>query len=181
MVACKHLNTLPYRFPTQRTTRCVMAADLRNKGGNPAAHPLSVAWRAMPFQLLVRICSGFVALTGGIALLGWMLGSPFLSNLGSGTIPVAPSTALLFMLYAVALFLRSFPPQRGTYWTGLTIASAGAVVALTLFSLSCQGIYLEVEHPGIPIIHPAGENPIGHMSPATALCFLLASLSFLAS
>ncbi|MHB1185788.1 MAG: GAF domain-containing protein [Desulfobulbia bacterium] len=159
-----------------------MAADLRNKGEKPAALPLSVAWRTMPFQLLVRICSGFVALTGGIALLGWIFGSPFLSNLGSGTIPVAPSTALLFMLYAATLFLRSFPPQRGTYWTGLTITSAGAVVALTLFSLSCQGIYLEAEHPGIPIIHhPAGEPPIGHMSPATALCFLLASLSFLAS
>ena len=55
------------------------------------------------------------------------------------------------------------------------------MVSLTLFILSCQGIYFETEHPGIAIIHPAGETPIGHMSPATALCFLLASLSFLAS
>ncbi|MFA6282956.1 MAG: GAF domain-containing protein [Desulfurivibrionaceae bacterium] len=157
-----------------------MAADLRNKEktGSPL---LPVAREPLPFQLLVRICAGIVAATGGIALLGWMLGSPFLSSLGSGTIPVAPSTALLFVLYAVALFLRSRPPHRGAYWTGLTIVSAGAVAALTLFILSCQGIYLEAEHSGITIIHPGGETPIGHMSPATAFCFLLASLSFLAS
>ncbi|MFA6898973.1 MAG: GAF domain-containing protein [Desulfurivibrionaceae bacterium] len=118
---------------------------------------------------------------GGIALLGWVLGSPFLSSLGSGTIPVAPSTALLFVLYAVALSLRSFPPQRGAYWTGLAITSTGAMIALLLLVLSFKGIHLEAEHPGITIIHPAGETPIGQMSPATAVCLLLASLSFLAS
>lgn len=125
MVACKYLTTLPYRFPTQRATRCVMAADLRNKGEKPGVPPLPVARGPVPFQLLVRICAGFVALAGGITLLGWILSSPFLSSLGSGTIPVAPSTAALFVLYAVALSLRSFPPQRGTYWTGLAITSAG--------------------------------------------------------
>ncbi|MFH1019127.1 MAG: hypothetical protein V1782_00740, partial [Pseudomonadota bacterium] len=158
-----------------------MAADLRDKEKRTGSPPLPVARGPMPFQLLIRVCTGFVAVAGGLALLGWMLGSPFLSSLGSGTIPVAPSTAFLFVLYAMAISLRSRPPHRGAYWTGLTIISAGAVVALTLFILSCQGIYLEAEHPGITIIHPAGETPIGHMSPATAVCFLLASLSFLAS
>jgi PAS domain S-box-containing protein len=143
--------------------------------------PLPIIQGPVPFQLLVRICAGFVALAGGIALLGWILGSPFLSSLGSGTIPVAPSTAALFVLYAVALFLRSFPPQRGAYWTGLAIASAGAMIVLLLLGLAFEGIHLEAEHPGITIIHPAGETRIGHMSPVTAVCLLLASLSFLAS
>ncbi|MCX5864303.1 MAG: GAF domain-containing protein [Deltaproteobacteria bacterium] len=143
--------------------------------------PLPIIREPVPFQLLVRVCAGFVALAGGIALLGWILGSPFLSSLGSGTIPVAPSTAALFVLYAVALSLRSFPPQRGAYWTGLAITSAGAMTVLLLLILSLKGIHWEAEHPGITIIHPAGETRIGHMSPVTAVCFLLASLSFLAS
>lgn len=156
-----------------------MAAELRNKEKNRASLP--IAQGPIPFQLLIRICAVFVAVTGCIALLGWILGSPFLSSLGSGNIPVAPSTAVLFVLYAVALCLRSRPPHRGAYWAGLAITSAGAVAALLFFILSCQGVYLEAEHLGITIIHPAGETPIGHMSPATAFCFLLASLSFLAS
>ncbi|MCX5875980.1 MAG: GAF domain-containing protein [Deltaproteobacteria bacterium] len=156
-----------------------MTADFRNKEKNRDSLP--IAQGPVPFQLLIRICAVFVALTGGIALLGWMLGAPFLSSLDSGNIPVAPSTAILFVLYAVALYLRSLPPQRGAYWAGLAITSAGATVALLLFILSYQGIHLEAEHLGITIIHPAGEMRIGHISPVTAFCFLLASLSFLAS
>jgi len=158
-----------------------MAADLRNRKKNRDSSPLPIAQGPVPFQLLIRICAVFVALTGGIALLGWILGTPFLSSLDSGNIPVAPSTAILFVLYAVALYLRSLPPQRGAYWTGLAITSAGAAIALLLFILSYQGIHLEAEHLGITIIHPAGEMRIGHISPVTAFCFLLASLSFLAS
>jgi len=134
-----------------------------------------------PFQILLRICAGFIALAGSGAILGWLLGSPFLLSLGSGNIPVAPSTAPLFVLYALALYLRSRPPHRKTYWAGLIITSAGATIALLLFTLSSQGIHLEAEHLGIAILHPAGKTPIGHMSPATALGFLLASLSFLCS
>ncbi len=156
-----------------------MAAEFRNKEKNRDSLPVTL--EPTPFHLLIRIGAGFMAVTGGIALLGWMLGSPFLSSLNSDHIPVAPSTALLFVLYAVALFLRSRPPSRGAHWAGLLIVSAGTVVALLLLILSYQGIYLEAEHLGITINHPAGETRIGHMSPATALCFLLASLSFLFS
>src|SRR3989339_579141 len=101
-----------------------------------------------PFQILLRICAGFIALAGSGAILGWLLGSPFLLSLGSGNIPVAPSTAPLFVLYALALYLRSRPPHRKTYWAGLIITSAGATIALLLFTLSSQGIHLEAEHLG---------------------------------
>lgn len=158
-----------------------MAAELPNTEKKRCSPSLPIARELRPSQLLLCLCALFLALTGGIALLGWLLGSPFLSSLGSGKIPVAPSTALLFVLYAAALTLRSRPPQCAAYWAGLAITSTGAVVALSLLILSLQGVYLEAEHPGLTIVHPAGEALIGHMSPATAFCFLLASLSFLAS
>ena len=149
-----------------------MAAELSDKKKNRDSPPLKTP---------ILLCAGFVAGAGAITLLGWLIGSPFLSSLGSGTIPMAPSTALLFVLYAVALCLRSLPPHRWEPWAGRIIDSTGAAAALLLFILSSQGIYLEAEHPGLTIIHPAGEMIIGHMSPATALCFLLASGSFLSS
>ncbi|OGR02857.1 MAG: hypothetical protein A2520_01815 [Deltaproteobacteria bacterium RIFOXYD12_FULL_53_23] len=141
--------------------------------------PLPIIQASVLFWLMIRICAAFVAITGSIALLGWILSLPFLSSFGSGTIPVAPSTAILFILYAVVLYLHSGPPHRNAYWAGLIIPSAGAVVALVLFILSSRGIYLEAEHLGIAIMHPARAIPIGHMSPVTALCFLFASLAFL--
>ncbi|MBI5394019.1 MAG: PAS domain-containing protein, partial [Verrucomicrobia bacterium] len=57
----------------------------------------------------------------------------------------------------------------------------GAAVALLLFVLGCLGIHCAAEHPGMNVTGTVGGAPIGHMSPLTAVCFLLASLSFLAS
>lgn len=156
-----------------------MTTDLQSSADANPAPPRAMNRGPIPFRFQIRIFALFVALAGGVALLGWILGSPFLFSLGSGNIPMAPSTAILFLLYAVALFLRSLPPHRGRDWTSTFIIAAGSAAVLLLLILSLQGIFPESEHLGVAINHPAGETPIGHMSPATALCFLLASLSFL--
>jgi PAS domain S-box-containing protein len=95
---------------------------------------------------------------------------------------MAPSTALLFILFGVAAFLRArLPLGRAAYRTGVVIASAGALVALLLLLLSLLGIRTGAEHLGFAVAGTVGEAPVGHMSPVTAICFLLASLSFLTS
>ena len=133
------------------------------------------------FRLLVRISSLLAAGTGFIALLGWGLQLPLLTSFGSGRIPMAPSTALLFVLYGIAAFLRTRLPLRGgAYWVGLVFNTAGTLVAVPLFFLSFLGIHPAVEHLGFKVAGTVGGAPIGHMSPVTALCFLLASLSFFA-
>jgi PAS domain S-box-containing protein len=135
-----------------------------------------------PGRLLVRVCALFVAGIGLIAMGGWSLGQPVLASLGSGRIPVAPSTAALFILYAISLYLRSSPSiSRSAYRTGISINGAGALVALCLFVLSSRGIQSEVEHLGFAIVNRPGETPVGHMSPVTAICFLLSSWSYLLS
>ncbi|MEK7667433.1 MAG: cache domain-containing protein, partial [Gemmatimonadota bacterium] len=94
---------------------------------------------------------------------------------------MAPDTAVLLVLYAVAVLLRAhLPSHRGAVRAGVSINAAGALVALALLILFFRGIRLDAEHLGIAIIDTSGAPPIGHMSPVTALCFLLASLSFLA-
>ena len=142
----------------------------------------SVVQDSIPYGTLVRVCALVTAGAGFAALIGWVLGLPSMTSLGSGKIPMAPSTALLFVLYGIAAFLRArSPPRSGAYRAGLAINIAGALVALPLLFLSYGGIHPEAEHLGLPIAGTVGGAPIGHMSPVAALCFLFATVSFLAS
>jgi PAS domain S-box-containing protein len=130
----------------------------------------------------VRLCGAVAAGFGFLALLGWALGLPFLASLGSDKIPMAPSTALLFVLYGIAAFLRaSLPLGRGAHRVGVAINSAGALIASLLSVLSFLGIRPAAELLGFAVVGTVGDAPVGHMSPVTAICFLLASLSFLGS
>lgn len=130
--------------------------------------------------ILVRICALLTAGIGLVALLGWALGVPVLASPGSGMVPVAPSTAVMFMLCAAALLLSFRVADRGTYRTVWAINLLVAIVALLLFILSVQGIHLQAEHLGITIADTQAGPPTGHMSPVTAFCFLLAAMSFMA-
>ena len=124
------------------------------------------------------ITAGF----GFLALLGWALGLPFLASLGSDRIPMAPSTALLFVLYGIAALLRALLPlNRRANQVGVAVNSAGALVALVLLLLSFLGINPAAELLGFAATGALGDAPVGHMSPVTAICFLLASMSFLGS
>ena len=131
---------------------------------------------------LVRACATTAAGFGFIALLGWILEFPLLTSLGPGWIPMAPSTALLFLLFGAAVFFCAGTPLgRGAYRIGMAIGSAGALVALLLLVLSLLGMALPAERLGFAIAQTLNGAPVGHMSPLTALCFVLAGGSLLAS
>jgi hypothetical protein len=122
------------------------------------------------------------AIIGLLALLGWVFQLPLLAGFNPDLIPMAPSSAVLFLLYGTIVCLGARQPlSRRAFRISVALAGLGMVVAFFLFTLRCLNIYPEVEHPGLNIIDVPGQAPIGHMSPVTAFCFLLASLSFLAS
>jgi hypothetical protein len=130
---------------------------------------------------VVRAGGAVAAGAGLLALLVWVFGRPFLASLVSGAVPMAPSTAVLFVLYGIAAFLRApVPLHRRAYRIGLVVNTAGALVALLLGFLSSLGIRPEVERLGFAA-RTVGGVPVGHMSPLTAAGFLLASVSFLVS
>ena len=142
--------------------------------------------RRAAYPLVLVFCllaAGIVtAGMGFLTLLGWVLKLPLLASFGAGLVPMAPSTAVLFLLYGAAICLRARPPlSRRAFRIGLAMVGLGTMVALLLFILGCLNIHLDVEHPGLNIIDAPGIAPIGHMSPVTVFGFLLASLSFLAS
>ncbi|MFI5024699.1 MAG: PAS domain S-box protein, partial [Alphaproteobacteria bacterium] len=131
---------------------------------------------------LTRVFAAAAAGFGLAALLGWVLEVPLLASWGPRWIPMAPSTALLFVLFGTAVFINAgVAPGRVAYWTGIAIGSAAALLGLILFPLSYLNIYLEAEHFGIAIAGTVEGAPIGHISPLTALCSVLAGLSLVAS
>ncbi len=136
----------------------------------------------VPYRSVVILCGAIASGVAFVALLGWGLAVPALASLGKGLIPMAPSTAVLFFLYGLTVILRTrIPLRRGTLKVCVAIHGAGGLVSLTLFCMSYQGMYADIERLGFQVAIGLGSTPVGHMSPLTALCFLLAGASFLLS
>jgi PAS domain S-box-containing protein len=133
--------------------------------------------------VFVAPAAGVVAAAIGLlALLGWFFKLPLLTSVEAGWIPMAPSTAVLFLLYGGAVCLRArCRADLRANQVSLAMVGLGMLVALLLFTLASMNIHWEVEHIGLNITHKPGEMLIGHMSPVNALCFVIAGLSFLAS
>jgi len=122
------------------------------------------------------------AVFGLLALVGWVLGLPRLTSFGADLMPMAPSTAVLFLLLGVATGLRAQTPlSRRSFWISVAAGWFGMLAALLLLVLSCLNIHWAVERLGLNITGTVGGAPMGHISPVGAFCFLLASVSFLAS
>ena len=132
---------------------------------------------------IILLAAGLVTLAFGLlALLGWISGWLRLASFGANLIPMAPSTAVLFLLYGTVVCLRARTPlSRRAHWLSVALAGLGTLVALLLFTLGCLGIQWAGEHFGLNPTATVGGAPIGHISPMAACCFLLASGSFLAS
>ena len=133
--------------------------------------------------VFVALAAGVVAAAIGLlALVGWFFQLPLLTSVEADWIPMAPSTAGLFLLYGGAVCLRA---RRRVSLRAKQVSRAmvglGMLVALLLFTLASLNIHWGVEHIGLNIADKPGEMLIGHMSPVNALCFVIAGISFLAS
>lgn len=131
-------------------------------------------WRRRS-DVVAAVAGIATAAAGGLALVGWTLGEPFLTSFGSRNIPMAPSTALLFLVFGATLVLSAGRTDDTSRRTVAVIgATSGGAVALLLLVASLGGLRLRVEHLGFPISGDLQGAPIGFMSPVTAAGFLLA-------
>lgn len=133
-------------------------------------------------NIIILVCGVFTGMTGFLVLVGWITGLPLLFTFGSDKIPMAPSTAILFLLYGGAVCALTLLSHRHiVYRIAMGVSIAGTLIAALLFFLSSLGIHLPAEHLGIEITGTLGQAPIGHISPVTAFCFILAGVSLLAT
>ncbi|TAL24946.1 MAG: PAS domain S-box protein, partial [Nitrospirae bacterium] len=117
---------------------------------------------------------------GGIAMAGWAINWIIIARIKSDYVPMAPSTALCFILLSGSLFLQLL--RRGRPLSRM-LSSAGALLVLLICSVILigffKGIRFELEHSLFKQSEELGNIPVGHMSPITALGFLPAGLAVL--
>jgi PAS domain S-box-containing protein len=127
------------------------------------------------FDRTAFLCGGGASLLGGLALLGWISGVHFLASLRPQYIPMAPSTAVAFLLLGAILSARSRGPFKGTgRLPAAGIAMLVSAYGLVKFVVLWTGMEIPLESLLYPSPRMLGGVPTGRMSPATGGMFFLA-------
>lgn len=132
------------------------------------------------YCLTTKICALITAGLGFSALLGWILNRDVLYRFYAESIPMAPGTAVMFVLAGCSLFLYSFEHK---FKPGNYLAVAAAIV-VSLFALLLLIQFIAGFDIGLEglMIHNTGTFhgvAVGRASPITAVCFLLFGTAFL--
>ena len=123
-----------------------------------------------------------VLFIAGLSLLGWILGNLILASVSSAFIPIAPSTAIIFIILSSCLFLQNKFRESPAIQLFITVL----VVLVVLFCLNIFLGYLfnftwDIENIFIKNQNTLGNVPIGRMSPISALLFIFISIGLLSN
>jgi two-component system cell cycle sensor histidine kinase/response regulator CckA len=142
--------------------------------------PHASAWIAPdPYTRTAQIGGLCVAAIGGAALVGWATGSRVLKAGGSGFIPVAPNTAILFVLLGVGLAMAAVSLRPARVFVRLAIAVSFIAAGARLVEYFA-GADLGVDQWMFAVpSESVGLAPVGKMAFFTALSFVFASLALL--
>ena len=130
-----------------------------------------------------RLAGTCFSLAGAVAilvLLSWLTGRWHASALGRDYVPVAPSTALLFLGLSLAAYLRQRHPLSSPvnrFCKGMVLVALA--VSLLALAQSAFGFQFAIEQWFARTAEPAGKFVLGVMSPLTAAVFLLAAVALL--
>ena len=121
-----------------------------------------------------------VILIGLLVLIGWYFNLMFLTRFSINEVPMAPSTAYVFIFFATGLLFNLRPTQK-TKNRNIAITSAVIVI-----SLSCLIVVSNIlkyhaiwEHLFIKISETHLNMRIGHMSFVTAFLFIISGSAWL--
>jgi PAS domain S-box-containing protein len=139
---------------------------------------MNLAPRLRPLALLSALSA---AVTGFWALNVWRMGDWGLLSLGADYIPMAPPTAILFVILGLALAAQlRWPESRAARLSG----TLGSFLALLVGGLAILQSALDLTLPWDTwmLARPASvrDIPVGRMSPLTALAFAFSALGLLA-
>ncbi|MEE8575768.1 MAG: PAS domain S-box protein, partial [candidate division Zixibacteria bacterium] len=112
-------------------------------------------------------------------LLGYIPGWRLLGSLHTDFIPMAPSTAISFILLAVILLFGEILVRRGYRLSCQCTAVVVSVFGLLKLTEYCLGVDTSFEELLIGSTPKLGQVPIGVMSPSTGAIFVLAGAAIL--
>ncbi|MGC1454367.1 MAG: diguanylate cyclase [Nitrospirota bacterium] len=121
-----------------------------------------------------------VLVISSVSLLGWVSGLFIVTMIRTDYVPIAPSTALCFILLSASLLVHALDPRSSARrLIAVVCACLTALICLTILALFIFGITSSVEHLGIEAAPSMTNIPSGHMSPITAVAFFLTGLGVL--
>lgn len=136
------------------------------------------------FQIITRKESllFLILFIAGLSLLGWISGKVILASISSAFIPIAQSTAILFIILSSYLVLNKKYRESPI----IQSFSTAFVVLVILFCLHIFLDYLfnfpwDIENIFIKNPMTFGHVPMGRMSPITALLFIFISFGLLSN
>jgi signal transduction histidine kinase/ActR/RegA family two-component response regulator len=130
-------------------------------------------WPLSRYELISRTCALLVAGIGLAALIGWFTDSINLRGIRAGYIPMAPNTALIFLV--LGLFFSTFDNRSQR---NLVLVRAAAIVTILLVLIRLgeylTGADFKVDHWFFQFqAESLGLAPVGKMAFFTAATFLL--------
>ncbi|MBI5373926.1 MAG: response regulator [Candidatus Schekmanbacteria bacterium] len=129
------------------------------------------------YKTTTRVCAAIAILISSMGLAGWATDSSFLKSIHADYIPIAPLTAILFIISGVILFTAAENKSRGSA-SGIR-GALSIIVAVTGLAVIVQ-FFLGIDYiESIFISEPAllRGAPVGRMSPITGACFLLSGFA----
>ena len=136
----------------------------------------------IPSKFFSQLCGLIAAGLGGIAIVGWLMKWRILTNIRADYIPMAPNTAISFIVLGISLCAFITERKRG-----LILSRFGAAVILVLslirFTEFNININLNIDQWIFKVpSEKLGLIPVGRMALPTALNFIFASVAlFLAA
>jgi signal transduction histidine kinase/DNA-binding response OmpR family regulator len=131
-------------------------------------------------------CTVVAVVVSLLALLGWLIDEPVLKGQFGQTVPMAPSTALTFLLLGIALCLWYRAPNA-RFSQHFAVVAAALVILWGLVRISefARNLLLGDNQPGLEeiIFNPPKEKladvPVGISTPISSVCFVLVGAALL--
>jgi hypothetical protein len=135
---------------------------------------------------LALACAALVVLYSVLILGGWAVNRLWIAQLQAEYLPMAPSSALCFILLGAALLLRlrrpGSPGARRTWQALVCIVLLFTIAILLQFELVYgTNSLIDIEQWLGPAARSAQGELVGRMSPLTALLFVLLACAALVS
>jgi PAS domain S-box-containing protein len=131
------------------------------------------------YKYTVFVCCGLTVVLASMAIAGWITRTPFLAALSNEHIPMAPSTAICFLLISIAISLETSQYREKTRYLITALPLFVALFCGFVFFQFAAALALDIESVLLIKREFRGGIPLGRMSPLTSATMVVVALAVL--